>query len=198
MRYASSRVGRMLAGRGPALASGLILAALAVFAVAQYDGPGGLWRAAGCVVSRHAGLTPAYRFEGFFPASTVPQTVDLAGAENCELRRDEQGRAFLAPRDPGRRAVVRITLKKEFDDYVFFPRVSKGSAVLVCEASPENVLFRLEGSDAGWTPLGRRYLLDLSSCEHGAAPHQVDVGLLVVLRGPWAQLWLPADAVFFR
>ena len=65
------------------------------------------------------------------------------------------------------------------------------------EGRVENVLFRLRG-DAGWTPIGRRYLLDLSCCEHNDTLHQFPVTLIIVLRGQWAQLWLPGGAAFFR
>lgn len=166
-------------------------------ALTQYGGPTGLFRGIDCLFLRHAGLFPQHRFDGFYDVTTVTQEIDLAGSVNCEVRQDDSGRSFIAPRDPEQLAIVRVTILKDFDDYVFFPRVSPGSEVLVCENAPENVLFRLSSAE-GWTPLGRRYLLDLTSSEHGGLPKQFHLPLLVILRGPWAQLWLPGGKVFFR
>jgi hypothetical protein len=117
--------------------------------------------------------------------------------ENCEIRSDDGTVSYIVPKDPAQIAILRVTLKKDFDDYVFFPRVSKESEVLVCENRMINVLFRLQGHE-DWTPVGRRYLLNLSCCEHNEDQSQFYVNLLIVLRGPWAQLWLPGNAVFFR
>lgn len=166
-------------------------------ALTQYGGPAGLFRGIDCLFLRHAALFPKHRFEGFYDTTTVTQEIDLAGSVNCEVRQDESGQSFLTPRDPEKMALVRVTILKDFNEYVFFPRVSPGSEVLVCEDTPKNILFRLSSTE-GWTPLGRRYLLDLTCGEHGDLRKQYHQPLLVVLRGPWAQLWLPGGKVFFR
>lgn len=194
----SNNANRPLAARRLAgVAMALLALALIGLALGQYGGPAGFFRGAQCLVLRHDALFPQHRFDGFYDTTTVTQEIDLAGSVNCEVRQDESGKSFIAPRDPEKLAIVRVTILKDFNDYVFFPRVSQGSEVLVCENTPENILFRLS-SGQGWTPLGRRYLLDLACGEHGDLRKQYHLPLLVVLRGPWAQLWLPGGTVFFR
>ncbi|WP_043602375.1 hypothetical protein [Solidesulfovibrio magneticus] len=159
--------------------------------------PSRIWRTADCLMTRHAALWPHHRFEGFFKTTTVEQAVAIQAMENCELRLGDDQIPYVTPRDPGKLALLHVRIRKDFDEYVFFPRVSKNSEVLVCEDNILNVLFRLKGEE-DWTPIGRRYLLDLSCCEHGEEPRQFSVNLVIVLRGPWAQVWLPGEKAFFR
>lgn len=183
--------------RSKALFATLVFALIAVAMTAYRWRPAVIWHATHCLLSEHAMLWPKYRFEGFFKTSTVEQTFSIDAMENCEMRADENQPAYVTPRDPEKLATLQVTISKDFDDYVFFPRVSKGSEVLVCENDILHVLFRLRGGE-GWTPIGRRYLLDLSCSEHGEEQRQFPVTLILVLRGPWAQVWLPGGAVFFR
>lgn len=178
--------------------AGLLLTLVLVgIALGQYGGVSGLFRSLSCMFTRQWGQSPRYKFDGFFTTSTVKQSINTSESENCVIRRDEEGLSFITLIDPKKIGIIRVNITKEFDDYIFYPRVSQGSEVLVCESSPENVLLRLASQD-GWTPLGRRYVLNLSCCEHGAVQQQIQVSLLIILRGEWAQLWIPAGMVFFR
>lgn len=162
----------------------------------QYGGPTGFIQVCRGVYLRRAGLNPDFRFEGFLDCSTVPQDIDYAQSTNWTSKQ-ENGNIFLTPTDPSKPAFIRIRLKKEFDEYIFYPRVAEGGEVYVCEATPLNVLFRL-GDESSWTPLERRYMINLGGVEFGYVTKQIFVELIVVLRGQRAQLWLPAGKAFFR
>lgn len=171
---------------------------LTIVALMPYGGTSGeFWRRARCVLIKHEALYPRHRFEGFFTTTTVEQRFSLEDMNNCQINYDNSNVAYISLQDPKKIGTFRVTIDKDFDDYVFFPRVSQGSEVIVCEGRMENMLFRLRGED-GWTPIGRRYLLNLSCCEHNTTLHQFPVTLTIVLQGQWSQVWLPAGAIFFR
>lgn len=170
---------------------------LAVFWVwLQYGGVSGLFRSGRCTWDHYTALRPSFRFAGFFDTSTVPQEILYTDSVNWVLRQ-EGGHAYLAAADPAQLAIIRVRLRKDFDTYVIFPRVAGGGAVSVAEATPDAVLFRLRG-DANWTPLSRRYLLNLRCVTGGERRQQIPVDLVFILQGKNAQLWLNDEKLVFR
>ena len=105
----------------------VLVLALAVVALAPYGGtPDGLWRSARCVLAKHEALWPSYRFEGFFNTSTVEQRLFLEEMDNCQIRYDDSKVAYVSLRDPGKLGTLRVTINKDFDDYVFFRAYRRG------------------------------------------------------------------------
>lgn len=137
-----------------------------------------------------------YKFDGFYKSSTVEQSIKFRESTNFKIE-DQNGIDVITPESPDDPAVIVLTMKKEYNDYVFFPRVTQGAQVFVIESTPREVLFHLEGQSA-WTPMARRYFINLRHSKYGFEDKQIELSIKVVLCGKDAQLWLPGGKVFFR
>jgi len=150
-----------------------------------------------CFVKSLAPSNPITRFDGFYTSSTVPQKIDYAKSINIQIK-NEGDRNLICPADPNFPAILYVTITKDFNDYIFFPRVSSGADVLVCEPSyPFKILFRL-GGQKDFTPIANRYLLDLKCSSDGTINQRIDTQLMIILGGKWSQLWLSGGHIFFR
>lgn len=136
----------------------------------------------------------------FFSCSNVLQTI--LSPQAGEVRDTPQPGtpwSFFTPAD-GKRATVRVTVKKDRDNLVFYPRLSgKDSTVTVyvADGSYRRRLFALRGTDGRWTAMGQQFTLDLRCAPYGYSPKELDEHLLIVLTGKWSQLWHLGPAVFF-
>lgn len=150
-----------------------------------------------CGLQTDFNLSANFLYEGFFHCSTVLQSIEYADSKNIKIVDDISGVSYIAPLDEQDDAIVVVKLKNEYNDYIFFPRVSSDSSISVEEEDSQRNLFYLE-NDISWTPVGRRYIVDLYCSKYGYLKKQVDVTLRITLSGKSAQLWLPENQVFFR
>jgi hypothetical protein len=127
----------------------------------------------------------------------VLQHIDYAASKNLKIIADMSGCSYITSLDTEDDAIVIVNLKKEHDDYFFFPRVSSDASITVVEEEDKKILFYLE-NDTSWTPIGRRYFINLYCSKYGYLKKQFDVTLRITLSGKSAQLWLPGNQVFFR
>ncbi|MFP5222031.1 MAG: glycosyltransferase family 39 protein [Acidobacteriota bacterium] len=97
--------------------------------------------------------------------------------------------SMLTPKDPSGEAVLRQVVDGE-GDFVFYPRVGKDSSIaarLVLPGGERKDLLFLPGVQK-WTIIGARYPLSIPK---GAE-------LEIVLKGPWAQLWVKDGQIVFH
>ncbi|MFU2207809.1 hypothetical protein [Solidesulfovibrio sp. C21] len=136
----------------------------------------------------------------FLSCSNVLQTVTLPDAAAVRDMPEPGTPWSFFTSAADRRTEVRVTVKKDRDTVIFYPRVSgKDSAVTVyAEDGPyRRRLFALHGTDGKWTEMGQQFILDLRCAPYGYSPKEFDEHFLIVLTGKWSQLWHLGPAVFF-
>ena len=142
------------------------------------------------------------RAAGLLECSNVTQGPGKSGPENIEDQQQEgvsDWKTFTTA-DKSREGSFRVRVKRDRAFVMFYPRVNGGdSGVEVFEISgtDRRKLFDLKGQDGIWSPIGQRYEINLGCTMVGFAPEEEDVELEFVLKGPWAQIWHKAEAVFF-
>lgn len=137
----------------------------------------------------------------FLSCSNVEQVIDEDNsrnlADNAEPGTDWR---VFAPSSPDAPAVLRITVKKDRDVVIFYPRLEGEESSIVVYAddgSHQRRLFALQGRKGAWTEMSRQYRLDLRSAPYGWFRRDVDVTLLIVLTGKWSQIWHLGSVVLF-
>jgi len=137
-----------------------------------------------------------------FHCSNVRQQIDYEASSNLtSADGDVAGWKVLKAADASSPAVLVVTLTKDRDSLVFFPRLKgRENAVEVYEVYGSGVWHRIALADSPskeWSEIGRQCRIDLCCVEHGELEKEFDLKLHFVLKGPWAQLWMKDDAVVF-
>lgn len=138
---------------------------------------------------------------GFFSCSNVVQAVKTDYSRNMDVGPEEGQPGFQVyrPRDGAQPAVFRMTVKRDRQFMFFFPRLQgDDSRIEVYEVADEfkRKLITVRG-DKLWSPIGRRYELNLGCVEHGLNSEAYDVVLEFVLVGRWTQIWAKDLAILF-
>jgi 4-amino-4-deoxy-L-arabinose transferase-like glycosyltransferase len=97
----------------------------------------------------------------------------------------------LKPKNSAQEVVVRVSIDRAGGDFTFYPRVGGQSFVtarIVLPGKDPAPIFNVPGGDGIWTPISARYPL---SIPNGAE-------LEIILKGPWAQLWMKDGNVIFN
>lgn len=137
----------------------------------------------------------------FLSSSNVEQILDAQNTRNY-TDNEESSAAWniFSPAVPGTPGILRITVKKDRDVFVFFPRLegAESSVTVYAEDDPyQRRLFTLRGKDGQWTEMGRQYVLDLRCAPYGWSRKDVDVKLVIIMTGKWSQIWHLGSAVLF-
>lgn len=144
-----------------------------------------------------ASVLDNYLEERFPAASDVVQSGLSPWRDNIALAQDE-GHApwsMLAPADPARPGVVRLTVTPDRPRLAFFPRVGLDGMVRVWANRPDGtrlLLFALQNVTDRWTPVSARYEVVVPPWLAGR-----ETTVDIELTGRWAQLWTLEDTVFF-
>ena len=135
----------------------------------------------------------------FLSCSNVLQTVSRDAATVRDASEPGTPWDFFTPAD-GHRAELRVTLKKDRDTVLFYPRVSGSDGAVIVYAEDgvyRRRLFALHGTEGQWTAMGQQFTLDLRCAPYGFSAKDLDVSLVIVLTGKWSQLWHLGSAIFF-
>jgi len=98
---------------------------------------------------------------------------------------------------PGR---IRIRVFRDRDSVVFFPRLNNASSKIeIYEIRDHNrrKLFSISGNDTSWTAMGEQHSINLGCCIDGYLADVYEVDFEIILSGPWAQIWVSKDMIFY-
>ncbi|HML55886.1 MAG TPA: hypothetical protein PKC79_17465 [Solidesulfovibrio magneticus] len=143
--------------------------------------------------------TPVVRL---LPCSNVMQDILWNESNNVEiLPADVDGWTFLAAKDAGRPAIVVVSVHKDREQVLFFPRFSgQQGSVSVYEVIGQgvyNLLARADHHGEGWSDIGRQARIDLLVLEHGFEKKEFRAKIRFVLLGAGSQLWVKDSMVLF-
>ncbi len=144
-------------------------------------------------------IDPPVRRERLLACSNMEQTVSAPGV--ADLPADVPGWEMFAVGPDGAPATVVVTLRKEADRVVFYPRFGEAGASVTVEepVGPfARKLFSLASRADGWSPVGAQYALRLSCVENGWSAEEFPVTLRLTLTGRGTQLWHRGETVFFE
>lgn len=140
----------------------------------------------------------AYSGENFLRCSNIDQQIQgLSGV--VDEASDTPGWRIYRPSRPDRPGTIQLTIAKDRDTAFFYPRVSGRDSSVVLAEPTDNIVREwvvLRGRDASWTPISRRYLVNLACIGRTEAAGE-PVKIEIVLNGPWAQLWHQDGTVLF-
>lgn len=139
---------------------------------------------------------------GLFNCTNVVQHIDNLHNKNVliEKQPDYPGYNTIRPEDESQPAVFRVVVRRDRSGVMLLPRfVGRDCRVQIFQIRDElkRKLFDLRGSSDSWTPVGRRYEVNLGCVENGDTDPVSDVVLEVILTGKWTQLWALDRDVFF-
>jgi hypothetical protein len=160
-----------------------------------YNGP----LARTCCLLRPMFAETGPRSAGFFRYSNFDQRVlSFPGEALVDTDTDDpQWRAITCRQEEGR---LRIRLTLSDDLVMFYPRLmgaNSSIAVYDVHGSMKHLLYRQQGSDDGWTPLGQHRQFRLCQNMDREVADNFSMDLEIVLQGPGAQLWHKGDWFFF-
>jgi hypothetical protein len=140
----------------------------------------------------------AYSGEKFLRCSNIDQQIQgLSGV--VDEASDTPGWRIYRPSRPDRPGTIQLTIAKDRDTAFFYPRVSGRDSSVVLGEPTDNIVREwvvVRGRDVAWTPISRRYFVNLACIGRAEAAGE-PVKIEIVLNGPWAQLWHQDGTVLF-
>ena len=139
---------------------------------------------------------------GLFLCSNVTQSIKPEYSKNISLlpQPEHPGFSVYSPLDNSQPAVFRMVVKRDRPLMYIFPRTNGVDCrVQVYEVRDElkRKLFDVRGDKNGWSPIGKRYELNIGCVEDGVNSEVFDVVLEFVLTGKWSQIWVHNHVVLF-
>lgn len=171
-----------------------VVAAIILGVIALYDG---FFSRARCEFGFLAQKN-AFAGEKFLRCSNIDQHIESA-VDVVDEASDTPGWRIYRPSSPDRPGTIQLTIAKDRDTAFFYPRVSGRDSSVVLGEPTDNIVREwvvVRGRDAAWTPISRRYLVNLACIGRAEAAGE-PVKIEIVLNGPWAQLWHQDGSVLF-
>lgn len=142
------------------------------------------------------------RVERLLDCSNVDQTILHDFDNKITVKQSEYlGWNFITLEQNEPTGSFRIKVKFERDKLVFFPRAnSQNDTINVYEIVDDQrlPLFIFRGNDKGWSPVGSQYELKLGCLKEAFLQNVYTCVLEIELSGPYCQIWIKDNSVFFN